>query len=223
MGTKIRRPGVRQGYDLWADTYDETPNPLVWLDRRHTPDILDPQRGELILDAGCGTGVHLERMLAAGATPVGIDFSSGMIGLARGRHPSVPMAMVDLNSAFPFRSSTFDVVLSSLVSEHISSLHAFCHEVGRVLRPGGRFVWSVFHPDLARSGVEANFTHGDQEVRLGAELHSEEDYERALGGAGFTLRERTVYTGTPELSSLLARAVKYEGHPLLIIYTARLG
>lgn len=36
MKQRVERPGVCTGYDLWSETYDRTPNPLVALDRRHT-------------------------------------------------------------------------------------------------------------------------------------------------------------------------------------------
>src|SRR5207249_774708 len=40
MSKRVRRPGVRDGYDAWSTTYDETPNPLVALDRRYTMRLL---------------------------------------------------------------------------------------------------------------------------------------------------------------------------------------
>jgi hypothetical protein len=42
---KVKRLGVREGYDLWSETYDTTPNPLVSLDRRVTLAVLDPKHG----------------------------------------------------------------------------------------------------------------------------------------------------------------------------------
>ncbi|MCP5119378.1 MAG: class I SAM-dependent methyltransferase, partial [bacterium] len=59
MARRIERPGVRAGYDRWAESYDQTANPLVPLERRHTPRRLGPRPGERILDAGCGTGANL--------------------------------------------------------------------------------------------------------------------------------------------------------------------
>src|SRR5215475_15036169 len=67
------RVSVRKGYDLWSVTYESTPNPVVTMDSRHTIKILAPAEGELILDAGCGTGRNLKPLLTAGATAIGID------------------------------------------------------------------------------------------------------------------------------------------------------
>src|SRR6476660_3145137 len=113
---KIERPGVRKGYDLWAETYDRTPNPVVALDRRHALTHLRPNAGERILDAGCGTGANLRAMSRSGARPVGLDFSFGMLRKAQSAAPGAMLAQADLNSEFPLRRSAFDALLCSLVS-----------------------------------------------------------------------------------------------------------
>ena len=82
MTRRVRRPGVQAGYDLWAESYDQSDNPLVALDRRYTPRHLGACRGERVLDAGCGTGANLVSLRRAGARPVGLDFSRGMLRVA---------------------------------------------------------------------------------------------------------------------------------------------
>lgn len=79
MTKRLRRPGVHEGYDRWAESYDDTPNPLVALDRRYTMALLRPRPRERILDAACGTGAHLAAMLRAGSAPVGLDLSHRML------------------------------------------------------------------------------------------------------------------------------------------------
>jgi ubiquinone/menaquinone biosynthesis C-methylase UbiE len=103
MTKRVSRPGVREGYDRWSDRYDSTPNPLVALDRRHTPGRLNPRPGERILDAGCGTGSYLRTIHAVGGTPVGIDFSRGMLRVARRASPEALLAQADLNREWPLR------------------------------------------------------------------------------------------------------------------------
>ncbi|HXU83467.1 MAG TPA: class I SAM-dependent methyltransferase, partial [Polyangia bacterium] len=139
----IERPGVRAGYDTWAGSYDRTPNPLVALDRRHTVGLLRPRGGERILDAGCGTGGNLAALVRAGAAPVGVDFSRGMLRVARQTLGAVPLAQADLQAPLPVRPAAFDGVLCALVGEHLDAPERFFREAYQSLRPGGRLIFSV--------------------------------------------------------------------------------
>src|SRR5262245_49376390 len=131
VAKRIERVSAREGYDLWSDTYDSTPNPVVSMDSRHTTRLLAPTGSELILDAGCGTGRNLRQLLAAQSGPVGIDFSLGMLKVARQNFPDVPLALADLERPLPFMADSFDVVLCALIGEHLSDLRGVSEEFHR--------------------------------------------------------------------------------------------
>jgi SAM-dependent methyltransferase len=122
---RVERPEVRDGYDLWSQTYDDTPNPLLSLDRRITLPLLDPKRDEWVLDAACGTGQHLRAIADAGGRPIGLDFSRAMLRVARQRVPGVPLVHADLDDDLPFLAEDFEAILSALAGEHLRSLPAF--------------------------------------------------------------------------------------------------
>jgi ubiquinone/menaquinone biosynthesis C-methylase UbiE len=217
---RVSRPGVRAGYDLWAEAYDATSNPLVALDRRHTIAHLRPRHGERIVDAGCGTGVHLRRIAASGARPVGLDFSLGMLRVAQRSAPGVPLAQADLHDDLPLRRGRFDAFLCALVSEHLNRLSTLFAEAFAVVRAGGRLVFSAFHPEVARAGVEANFERDGVEYRLGAERYTIDDYLDHIYGAGFRdLRWRSYSVDAPLLEHI-PWAGKYLGRPLLFLVEA---
>jgi SAM-dependent methyltransferase len=220
MKRKVERPGVRGGYDLWAQVYDHTPNPLVALDRRHTFEVLRPRPRERILDAGCGTGAHVRAIGKAGGRPVGVDFSRGMLRVAHRANRSVPFVQADLNRGLPLARDVFDALLCALVSEHLTRLAMFFTDAYAVLRDGGRLVFSAFHPEIAASGVEANFESDGTEYRLGAESHTMEDYLGHIEDAGFRdikWREHAVDSAVVEE---IPWAVKYLGRPLLLTIEA---
>lgn len=221
MKKRVERPDVQEGYDLWSETYDATPNPLVALDRRVTPKILDPRPGEWVLDAGCGTGFHLATLCQARSRAVGLDISKGMLRVARGTAPAAGLAQADLNERFPVRPAAFDVVLSALVSEHLTDLARFFGEARAALRPGGRLVFSAFHPELARAGIEANFQREGREYRLGAVPYSVSDYLHRIADAGFRELEWREYAGDARLVEGLPIAQKYLGRPLLLLVLAK--
>jgi len=220
MAKKVERPGVRKGYDLWANSYDRTPNPVVALDRRYALAHLAPRPGERVLDAGCGTGAHLRSIAATGAAPVGLDFSFGMLKTAQRAAPRAMLAQADLNREFPLKRGAFDALLCSLVSEHLTSLSSFFAETFAVLKQGGRFVFSAFHPELARAGVEANFEQDGVEYRLGAEPHSTDDFLNRMDDVGFRDVRTRDYVADEALVGEIPWAVKYLGRPLLLVVDA---
>ena len=220
MSKRVERPGVREGYDRWAETYDVTANPVVSLDRRYTLRALDARPGETVLDVGCGTGTHLGRLCEAGARTLGLDFSLGMLRVAQRNAPRAALARADLNEGFPVRTGMFDAVLSSLVSEHLTNLNRFFGEVFAALREGGRLVFSAFHPDPARAGVEANFERDGTEYRLGAELYTVEEYLSRIAEAGFERLAWREHCGYDCLLEEIPYAAKYLGRPLLLLVRA---
>ena len=71
---------AREGYALWADTWDATPSPIVALEHRALlPWILrlHPRRA---IDVGCGTGRRTEHLAA-----IGVDASPAMLAVAAGK------------------------------------------------------------------------------------------------------------------------------------------
>jgi len=220
LGKRISRPEVREGYDLWAQTYDATPNPLVALDRRHTIAHLRPRQGERILDAGCGTGINLRRIVEAGGRPVGLDFSRGMVQVAQRAAPGVPLAQADLNRNLPLRRRKFDAFLCALVSEHLENLRTLFAEAFAVVRNGGRLVFSAFHPEMARAGIEANFERDGIEYRLGALPYTLDDYLDHIYDAGFRHLRWRDYAVDPSLVAQISWASKYLSRSLLLVVEA---
>jgi malonyl-CoA O-methyltransferase len=218
---KVQRLDVRQGYDLWAETYDTTPNPIVAMDARHTVKLLAPRKGERVLDAGCGTGRNLVAVNGAGSKVVGLDFSFGMLRVARRNHPRVPLLQADLQKPLPLKRDSFDAVLCALIGEHLGRLPVVFRETFTVLKRGGRYIFSVYHPALAAAGKEANFQSENVEYRLGAFRHTVDDYLNLLADAGFRNITRHEFCGDQELVEAVPAARKYLDFPVLLVLEAK--
>lgn len=99
------------------------------------------------LDLGCGTGVLCEILYQNGITAAGMDFSSGMIAIARERMPQIRYEVADMITYRP--KTQFDLVTcTGDALNHISSLE----DVGRIFRnvcaylsPGGYFVFDILN------------------------------------------------------------------------------
>ena len=95
-----------------------------------------------ILENGCGVGMYVERLAPSGGTVIGLEYDLERAAEARARSPHI------LNAAgecIPLRSSTFDLILSHEVLEHVQDDRAAVREMIRILRPGGRAV--IFCPN----------------------------------------------------------------------------
>ena len=191
------------------------------MDARFTLDLLDVRAGEHVLDAGCGTGRNTSGLLQRGARPVGLDFSKGMLSKARAKYADVRLAQANLEESLPCVSSSFDAAVCALVGEHLDCPGALFAEVHRVLKPHGRFVFSVYHPQMAQDGIEANFDRDGTEYRLGANKHLVSDYVEQIEKAGFTDLVIQEKLGDDELVRKLPKAQKYLGAPVLLLIQAR--
>src|SRR5262245_18573708 len=155
--------GVRAGYDRWAAVYDHDGNALQALEEPFFRALVGDARGLAALDLGCGTGRHSVWLASQGATVTAIDFSEGMLAQARSKPGAdgVRFLVHDLHTTLPFADSTFDVVVSGLVLEHLRELGPFFAEARRVLKPVGRAVVSAMHPAMFLRGAWARFTAPD--------------------------------------------------------------
>jgi SAM-dependent methyltransferase len=138
-------------YDTIAERYSAKIDERPWnaLYERPTTLGLLPNVNDLdVLDAGCGYGWYADWMVRHGARVVAIDRSAAMVALAQKR--LVDRARViqgDMSDLRGFLADeTFDLVLSSLVLHYHADLSAVFAEWARLLRPGGKLVFSTHHP-----------------------------------------------------------------------------
>ena len=145
---------TRNAYDRWAPTYDISPNPQIVLEFPDVLGLLAPTAGENILDAACGTGRYTAAIAERGTVVRGLDFSAEMLAIARRRMPTTEFHEADLTKPLPFLSHHFDAILCAQALKHIPDLGFTMREFARVLRAGGRVVFSVTHPGMVWDDYE---------------------------------------------------------------------
>ena len=113
--------------------------------------LLGPVAGLEVLEMGCGAAQAGRWLVARGARVTAFDVSLGQLRQARELDASSGVRVDRLvqadAQALPFRSAAFDTVCSAFGAlPFVADAPATLREVARVLRPGGRFVFSVTHP-----------------------------------------------------------------------------
>jgi SAM-dependent methyltransferase len=98
---------------------------------------------DLLLDAGCGSGLFSWMAIQAGAEVIGIDAAHGLLELARKRNPKNNFLEEDLE-ALPFADNSFHVVTGFNSFQYAGSFDNALQEAVRVLKPGGRLVLCIW-------------------------------------------------------------------------------
>lgn len=125
-----------------------------------------------ILENGCGVGMYVEHLAPFGGTVIGLEYDFERAAEARINSPHIFNAA---GEHIPLPTSTFDLILSHEVIEHVQDDRAAVHEMIRLLRspdpasgkPGGRAV--IFCPNRGYP-VETHGIYWKGQYRFGNKL-----------------------------------------------------
>ena len=149
--------------------------------------------GKTLVDLGCGmAGPALWVARETGARLTGVDFSAVAVGLATAR-----AADLGMSGQAQFVTGTFadtgladasaDAAMSEDAIQYTPDKRAAVTEAARILRPGGRLVFTAFELDPAHTAGLPVI--GDDPV---------DDYRLLLEAAGFTVDDYREVPGWPE-------------------------
>ncbi len=128
--------------DYYEELWERLPAELDPPDRELRTGFLlgHIDRGDRVLDLGCGDGWMTAELARAGAAPTGIEVAQAAIDRARGRYPELDLRLAPIDGPLPIEDNACDVVWASEVIEHVADTARWLSEIRRVLRPDGRLL-----------------------------------------------------------------------------------
>jgi len=112
---------------------------------QHAVDRLAPQVGEDVLDLATGTGWTARQVAATGARVTGVDIAEDKVEAARTiSDPGIRFEVGDAEN-LSFADASFDAVISTCGIQFVWKPEDAVVELARVLRPGGRFVATLWN------------------------------------------------------------------------------
>ncbi len=146
------RDAELSGWTARADSYDRLFTPIS---DQAIPAILAALgdiRGKHILDVCCGSGRLTAALAGRGAEAEGLDFAPTMVARAATNHPAMRFRQGDAES-LPYGDAMFDHVVCCYGIMHLERPDAAISEAYRVLRPGGRYIFTQWAKDDELLGI----------------------------------------------------------------------
>ena len=141
--------GYRQ---VRIETYGEDFGQTSWVtteESNEIPQLLELKLDSSVLEIGCGSGGYgLHVAEKVGCRLVGLDINAAgvrnanQLALARGLAPRAHFEECDVSKNLPFDDNTFDAVFSNDVLCHLPGRPEVLGEMFRILKPGGRMLFS---------------------------------------------------------------------------------
>jgi SAM-dependent methyltransferase len=134
------------------ETYGEDLGQTSWVtteESHNIPRLLELTAESFVLEIGCGSGRYALRLAEeVGCRVVGLDINehgirnANQLAESMGLASRVGFEQCDVSKMLPFDAATFDAVFSNDVLCHVTGRPALLSEICRILKSGGRMLFS---------------------------------------------------------------------------------
>lgn len=180
---------VQNAYNEWAGQYDTNQNKTRDLEALVLRETLGALAFCSCLEIGCGTGKNTAWLQTKATQVVAVDFSAEMLSKAKEKicQTNVQFLQADITEPWHFAQQQFDLVIFSLVLEHIEDLTTIFKKVSNSLKPNGHVYIAELHPFKQYSGSKARFETATGTQVVTCFTHHVSDFVIAAKQAGLEL------------------------------------
>jgi len=115
-------------------------------------------KNKKIIEIGCGNGYFSRFLAKRGARVMAIDLSAKLLAFASAREKARPLCIKylvrDAANLYGLKSKTYDIAIANMSLMDIADTENAIKEVSRVLKRGGRFIFSILHPSFCNFGQQ---------------------------------------------------------------------
>src|SRR5712692_10256975 len=122
--------------------------------------LLNLQPGETVLEIACGNGVFARRMAQLGVHVIATDFSAHLLERARARNSEytdrIDYHLLDAtreDQIVALGKQRFDAAVCNMAIMDMAEIDPLMRGIRQVVKPGGRFVFSLTHPCFNHTGM----------------------------------------------------------------------
>ena len=195
---------VKEAYKIWSEQYDTNFNKTRDLEAFSIRDVLSEIKFNNCLEIGCGTGKNTEWLITKGESIVAVDISDEMLSIARQKitNKSVSFLKADVTENWDFTNETFDLVVCSLVLEHIENIETVIKRIADHLKIGGVLYIGELHPFKQYTGSKAKFETEAGEQIVTVFTHHITEFTEATTAHGLMIEEIKEYFDDNDRSNL---------------------
>jgi ubiquinone/menaquinone biosynthesis C-methylase UbiE len=151
---------VQEGYEIWADYYDQMPNLLLDAEQPITEQLLRDLPKGTVVDMACGTGRYTSLLNELGHDVIGVDQSASMLIVAKSKNRNIPYLQSDISTT-NLNSHSYDALVCALALSHFETVDNPIAEFARVVKKDGTLILSDIHPMIVAMGGHADFFKKD--------------------------------------------------------------